>query len=487
MKSIRRTLLVSLLGGVVLAAVGCGTLFHQRLLTTLTDQFDAALFAKAQAVAALLELEGVRLEFDFNEELMPEFSRDENPEFFQISLPEGELISRSVTLVRAAQELPLRFGSATEPEFFDLDLPQGQPGRAAGMLVTVRDDGEHDEEAGEAPPVVTVPTAEALSIDVVLVYARPRAELDGTLAALRDAAWLAGGLLVLLVLVVVWVGVQRGLLPIRKLETQVSRIGASSLASRIPAEGLPAELQTMAGKLNELLARLEEAFLRERRMTANVAHELRNPIAELRNATDVALRWPDDESLCRQAIETAQSVSIRMGDLILGLLRLARISNGEAELQPEPVELRELVEQVWAGCETEAHERRLCFEHRTPGGLVLRTDRALLTSALSNLVENAVHHSTAGSIIVCEGSTSNGESVSWTLQNSTDSLEGPDAPRLTEPFWQKDAARSDPGHSGLGLTLVSSIARSLGMTLEFQIDDGFRVTLSGPSRLNGAT
>ncbi|MFH0946892.1 MAG: sensor histidine kinase N-terminal domain-containing protein, partial [Planctomycetota bacterium] len=178
MKSIRRTLLGSLLAGVVLAAISCGTLFHHRIQRTLTDQFDAALFAKAQAVAALLELEGVQLAFDFNPELMPEFSREENPEFFQISLPEGELLNRSPKL--GSKELPLRFGSASKPEFFDLELPDGQAGRGAGILVTVRDDGETDDEEAGAPPAVTVPPEEALSIDVVLVYARSRAELDGT-------------------------------------------------------------------------------------------------------------------------------------------------------------------------------------------------------------------------------------------------------------------------------------------------------------------
>jgi len=484
LKSIRRSLLISLLGGVALSAMISGTVLHRQSRAVLTAQFDAALKAKALLVAALLEIEQGRLEFDFQPARMPEYMGGEEPEYFQLFLEDGQVLYRSATL--GSSDLPHRFGPVEQPEFFDLLLEGGREGRAAGLRVTVvgeaadpsggSEDGEDDEPEQQA---------RAARIDVVLVAARARTELSAALASLRRTAWLSGSLLALLVLSVVLLSVRRGLLPVNTLGGQVARIGVDSLSRRIPADALPLELRSMVEKLNELLDRLEQAFLRERRMTANFAHELRNPIAELQSATEVALAWPDDEELGQRAICTAQAVSVRMGELIAGLLRLSRVASGQAQLEREEVDLCSLVERLWAGLEHQARERELCLEHRTPAGVTLKTDRALFTSVVSNLLENAVQHATRGTSIVCGGRRTGPAGFEWTLANTASELRQSDLPHLTEPFWQKDGSRSDSSHSGLGLTLVASITEALDMQLAFRLDGQFQVLLSHRDSGNG--
>ena len=484
MKSIRRTLMCTLLGGVALAAVACGTVLHQRSRQVLTTQFDSALRAKALQVAALLEIEEGRLEFDFQPARMPEYMGGEESEFFQLFLEDGQVLYRSATLEDS--DLPNRSGRLEAPEFFDLELRDGREGRATGLQVTVWGELDADDQGDEDGPVGKPSTGKVGKVDVVLVVARARTELTAALATLRNAAGLSGAVLALLVLAVVLLAVRRGLRPVNRLGEQVARMGADSLSERILEAPLPLELRSMVRKLNELLDRLEKAFLRERRLTANVAHELRNPIAELRNATDVALTWPDDEEMQRHAIGTAQAVAVRMSELITGLLRLARVANGQTELAPEEVDLHAVVEQVWSGCESEARVRGLQLDHRTPVGVTLKTDRALFTSAVSNLIENAVHYAAEGTSIVCGGKrTASG--FEWTLSNPAQQLAPSDLGSLTEPFWQKDSARSDSNHAGLGLTLVSSIADALHLKLEFRLDSDFCVTLSNGASRNGNT
>ncbi|MBI4880024.1 MAG: sensor histidine kinase N-terminal domain-containing protein [Planctomycetes bacterium] len=277
MKSIRRSLLVSILSGIVVSGLVCGGVLYQRMKGTLVSQFDSVLAAKVRALASMLDVDDGWLEFNYAADLMPEFEGGSDPEYFQISFADGRLLRKSATL--GAAELPLCYGNVGAAELFDLVLPDGRAGRAIGVIAPV--DLESDDDA----PVTREEAAgERFDVHVVLVAARARAELDGALGALRDALWLAGTVLALLAGAVVLAGVRRGLRPLAALGQEVASIEAGSLSRRVSRRGLPLELDGMAAKLNELLARLEQAFQRERRVTGNIAHELRGPIAELRSA-----------------------------------------------------------------------------------------------------------------------------------------------------------------------------------------------------------
>ncbi len=472
MKSIRRSLLVSILSGIVVSGLVCGGVLYRTMRGSLESQFDSALAAKVRTLASMLDVDDGWLEFNYAAELMPEFEGGQNPEYFQISFADGRVLRKSTTLGQAA--LPLRHASAGTAELFDLDLPDGRPGRAIGVIAPVDMESDDDVEVARVEPA-----AEHFDVHVVLVAARARAELDAALAALRGALWLAGAVLALLAGAVVLGGVRRGLRPLAALGEEVASIEAGSLSRRLSPRGLPLELAGMAAKLNELLGRLEEAFQRERRVTGNIAHELRGPLAELRSAAEVALCWPEDQEMTRAAVEAAHAVALRMSGLIEGLLRLARVAAGEAPLALEDVDLRLLVEEQWAPLRPQAGERGLRFEHLAPADLLLCTDRALFASVVRNLLDNAVQHSPAGGTIICRGAALPEGGVRWSLENPNDSLAAEDLAHLAEPFWQKDPARGDAAHSGLGLTLVSTAVAALGLRLEFHLDACFRVTVEG--------
>jgi signal transduction histidine kinase len=85
-----------------------------------------------------------------------------------------------------------------------------------------------------------------------------------------------------------------GLSPLNQLANQAASITADSLATRFPTEIWPGELTPISSRLNDLLERLEQSFERERRFSADLAHELRTPIAELRSLAELALKWPED-------------------------------------------------------------------------------------------------------------------------------------------------------------------------------------------------
>lgn len=500
MRSIRRRLLVTLLVGFGGAALIVGSLALARMSDALGRQFDATLRAKANALLAMLEVDDGYLEFNYAPEMHPEFERAPSPdgaradgpaddgfgpaEYFEFRLNDAP-IRRSRSL--GDGDLPGDVGPFDAPRYFDVDLPDGRPGRAIGVAAVVDwgDEPEADEDDGgpadadadgdgdgEGHELGRVP-------EVRLVVARGRGPLDEALAASRHALVLAGAVLAALVAAVVLVGVTRGLRPLRDLADEVDRISAATLHTRVPDAALPVELRSVANKLNELLERLDGAFRRERRLTADIAHELRTPIAELRSAADVALRWPDDQALAREAIRAAQEISRRMGALIDGLLRLARVAANEAAVREDELELATLTRELCASHEATATRRRVTLCCHLADARV-RSDPDLAAHAIGNLIENAVSHAPAGTAVDLRLSVDD-DAFRLQIENAAPALAHEDLAHLTEPFWQKDAARADGTHSGLGLALVASIVKALRWRIGFTLDDrALRVTVTGP-------
>jgi two-component system sensor histidine kinase QseC len=349
---------------------------------------------------------------------------------------------------------------------WDQALPDGSPGRALGLAVTAH-----------AKDVVLPPGTEPLRL--TLVVAASRAGLDATLAGLTWVLVLTDALALGVLALLVAGGVRRGLRPVDALAGEVARLDATSLARRVDTTALPDELVPLALKLNELLARLEAAFARERRMTAAVAHELRTPIAELRAATDVARRWPEDADVSGEAVAIAGDVARRMGEAVDAVLRFCRLESGQEAATREPVPLRALLDELWAPHARRATERGLVLRNEVPGDLAAEGDRGLLALALGNLLDNACSFAAPGS--VCASAGVREGQVELRVANPAPDLHAADLAHLAEPFWRKDAARSDGRHAGLGLALVTSVVRVLGGRLEFALEGGeFAVTLRLP-------
>lgn len=468
MKSIRTTLALSLLAGITTVITIAGCVVHGRAHDALVTQFDHGVAAKVRSLGAQLELEGSRVEFHYVPGLLTEFEGGEQPEYFQLANVEGTILDRSATL--GDDSLPIHDGPTEAPAHYDLVLPDGRRGRAAGITIVL--------EAANAP------TLRAGALDdrprVTIVVARGRDEIDRALANMRSAFGAAGAVTIALVAILVMLTTRRGLSPLAALARDVAALDEGSLATRFAVDRMPRELAVMVAKLNELLERLDAALARERRMTGNLAHELRTPVAELRTAIDVTRRWPDDPALRASAIDTAHSVATRMTELVTGLLRLARVTAGHANLELEERSFGGFVDAALESAtgKHDATARGLRFARNGEHAVTVRTDPALLAMLVHNVIDNALRFAPHGTTIEsrCEVDASGG-SLRWTVSNVATELDAEDANRLTAPFWQKDPTRSDGRHVGLGLSLVRTIAAALDAHLEFVIGDKFTVSV----------
>ena len=460
MTSIRRRLTVGLLIGFCLLWAAGGTVLYLAIRAGLTAEFDDALKAAAEALAAVTTQDKGLVEVDFTGESMPGFARQQLPDYFQVWRADGTTAQRSPSLGNGG--LPGRAVSSVKGfQCWSLRLPDGRDGRAIG----IRFMPPTEEDARDQPP------SPELTGPVTLVVARHRAALDHRLSLVTTTLLLVGGALAVMTGVVVPVMVGRGLKPLDELEKQVAMVDARSLQLRFPTTGLPSELQPICLRLNELLARLESSFERERRFSADVAHELRTPIAELRTLAEVTLKWPDDPSTARSALQDALAVALQMESIATKLLALARCEGGLLPVHVEPVTLSPLIREIYQPLSDEARARRITLSIDVPDDACWSSDPALLRAILTNLLSNAVQYCTVGGSIRL--SVEHGH---LSISNTTDALSSDDLPHLFKRFWRKDPARSSNVHSGLGLALAKAYAGALGMELRAELTAHKQIT-----------
>src|SRR5262249_39378855 len=234
-------------------------------------------------------------------------------------------------------------------------------------------------------------------------------------------------------------------------------------------EKLSAELLPIANRLNDLLARLEASFARERRFSADVAHELRTPIAELRTLAEVGLKWPEDQQSTQNALQDALAIALQMESIATGLMALARCEGKLLSVRKERVAVSALIRDVLAPLKTRAHQKQLDLALDLSEEACWYTDAAALRSIVTNLAINAIDYSPPQSRVRMRlGNCGCIEELA--ISNRNVHLAPEDIPHLFDRFWQKDPSRSSQVHSGLGLAVAKAYAQSLGMTLRAELN-----------------
>ena len=483
MRSIRVQLLSTLIPGVLLLTAAAGVGLYAFVEESLEHGLDAALAAKAEAIAG-----AVRVGDDGQPHLpasdltsLAAGGRREGPFSFQVWRADGRTLARSAP---GSAPLPPPPARRRRP-FADAVLADGTPARVTRVTFFARPD-----TAGSDRPTARSAAAVRPGEQLTLIVAHDRRAEDRPLAVLLAGLGVTAAAMALgLVVIVTW-GVRRGLRPVGEVSALADRIGPESLDVRFPgSDRLPHELVPVGVKLNDLLDRLSAAFARERRFSAAVAHELRTPLAELRSACDVALRWPDDAATTTAALVEARDVAVHMSGMVATLLSLARRQSGAEPLaQAVPVHLAAAVTAAWPGPAAAAAGRGLAIEQDLDDAGVALADPGLLGAVLRNLLENAVAHATAGGRIRVY--TTRSADGGWSLHvvNTCGGLSASDLPRIFEPFWRGNAARtSGGGQVGLGLTLVQAYCTAMSVPIEPTLvrPDQLMLTLTFPPASQG--
>lgn len=464
MKSIRRALTLRLGIAAFSVALIAGVALYAYLRSALLREFDVAIAAKARTVGSQVkrEIDG-RLEFELTPEAMPEFQRTRNPDYYQIWLADGTIVAKSNSLGEGS--LLAASIADSSAKTWNMQLPDGRVGRAITIRLVAQDETDEPGDDKNKP---------GLRIErgavVTVTFATTRARLDKTLDILLSSLIVAAIILSIgTALVQSWT-ISWGLRPLRQLAEQTSQIEASSLHQRFDVSDMPQELRPICDRLNDLLGRLQEAFLREQRFTADVGHELRTPIAELRTLAEVSLKWPEDAGVMPERWHETLEIARQMESVVNTLLSLTRCEYGRQAVSLESASLSEIVRRACEPFSESIDRKGIAIGLGVMPEVIILTDKTLLRSILRNVFSNAAEYTPAGGRICCSAELEN-NSVTLIVGNTTNLITPSDLTHMQEPFWRKDSARSGSTHSGLGLSLVAVYCRLLGVTLSLALTE----------------
>lgn len=271
---------------------------------------------------------------------------------------------------------------------------------------------------------------------------------------------------------------RRGLRPLGEMTHALKRVGPKQLHERASAVGWPRELQPLAVAFDDMLERLENSFVRLSQFSADLAHELRTPIANIRGEAEVALTRSRSPEEYRAVIESTVAECQHLTEIVDNLLFLARTEAAEGLLQRASFAGRSAVEKITAFYEPVAEEQQVTITSR--GEANFFADEMLFGRAVSNLIENALHHTPAGGTIVISIAGGSAQSE-ISVKDTGTGIAAEHLPRVFDRFYRADSSRSSEG-LGLGLALVKSITDLHGgtATIQSEVGRGTTVTLTFP-------
>jgi heavy metal sensor kinase len=274
----------------------------------------------------------------------------------------------------------------------------------------------------------------------------------------------------------------RALSPIDRITRLARRISADDLSQRLDDTLPDDEVGQLARTFNEMIARLDAAFQRQRQFTADASHEMRTPLTAIKGQIEVALSRPRDAEAYREVLRGANEEVDRLIRLVGSLLTLARADAGEIPLAAEPVSLAELVAAAVEQVRPAAEGKRITVDVTAGPDATVRADQDLLLQLLLNLLDNALKYTPEGGRVTA-GWSADGASARVWVEDTGIGIDASEQPRIFDRFYRVDKARSRAaGGSGLGLSISRWIAEAHkgGVSVESSPGRGARFTVTLP-------
>ncbi len=338
--------------------------------------------------------------------------------------------------VRVDEPHVILFGSSTEAGEWEWRPVDSQPGRAL---------------TGFVPPV----SAQAILRET---EAQIRSEnLD------RLQTWSIAAVVALALSSGVGGYVLSGLMlrPVRDITQVASQISASNLSRRLNYQGPEDELKQLADTFDSMIARLEDAFERQRRFVQDASHELRTPLAAIRTTIEVAELEPElSRAEYEELLQTVKAQTERLTRLSEDLLLLTSSEDAAPEL--EPIHVDELVAEVVEELRPLAAARNVALRLELGAGPVVRGNASWLQRCVANLIDNAIKYGGSGGQVLVRV-LADETAARIEVRDFGPGIPPEALPHVFERFYRVDKSRSRrEGGSGLGLAIVAELVRAMG-------------------------
>jgi two-component system, OmpR family, sensor kinase len=300
--------------------------------------------------------------------------------------------------------------------------------------------------------------AETRHRDLVIVVGEGLAQREKALDALKTLLAVGGPLALLIASVIGYTLAAAALRPVERMRRRAAAVTGAEQGGRLPVPPADDEIGRLGRTLNEMIARLEAAFARERAFVADASHELRTPLAILRTELELALRGSHTAAELEAAVRSAAEETERLSGLAEDLLVIARSDQGRLPIRRSALHADDLLETVARRFETRARAAGRPVRPEPAPGVALQADQARLEQALANLVDNALRY--GGGAVWLSARADNG-TVELHVRDEGPGFPPAFLPRAFERFTRADEARARGG-TGLGLAIAAAIAAAHG-------------------------
>jgi signal transduction histidine kinase len=246
--------------------------------------------------------------------------------------------------------------------------------------------------------------------------------------------------------------------PVTLITERAKAIHAGTLKRRISAHADTVEFHGLVGVLNSMLDRLDRALTAQRRIIADVGHELRTPITAMQGELEIALRGKRTPEEYRTVLQSCLEEAQHLSDIDESLLLLARLEAGEHQADPIPVQVCDLVEQCIALARASAPSHTFEFSPCCDTPTVL-ADSKLVRLVVDQLLDNSVKHTPPGTRVRAIVECLTTEFV-LTIEDDGPGIPETALPHLFDRFWQADPSRTRGSGPGLGLTIAAAVAEA---------------------------
>jgi two-component system OmpR family sensor kinase len=296
------------------------------------------------------------------------------------------------------------------------------------------------------------PVSYGKRVAAVIVYSAPVSDVLRTVSTVRHEILVAGGLALLVALVVGSLVARALAQRVKRLELAAKKVAAGEFTTPIPVDSAD-ELGQLAAAFNDMQSQLLQLERARKKFIATASHELRTPVFSLGGFVELLEDEDLDPETRRRFLEQVREQVQRLGKLSVDLLDLSRLESGSLELRPEEVDLGELTRSVSGEFEPTLAQHDARLELRLPTRIEAQCDPVRVAQIVRILIDNALTHTPSGTQITVTVGRDDGR-VRLAVRDNGEGIDDHALPRIFEPFYTADDAQG----SGLGLAIASELA-----------------------------
>ena len=412
------------------------------------NKFDETLTTKSNYLKTLIEVHQEGVEFEFSNEFMPEFNNRKNAEYFQLWV-DNKPFQRSKSLTEFPEEQlakqPLEINSY---KIVNVELPDGRSGRAIMSYF-------HPQVPNRLNDIV-----QPYQHTVFFTVSVSDEDFSRALLGLDILFWLVFITLIIGMRYLVIFQIDKGLKPLFLLNDEIANLKVDKSTSSLrKLDDEHIEIAPVRAELLRFIEYSQQSLKEEQRLTADIAHELKTPIAEILSLSEICIQYPNDTRITDTYSQDMLSIAQRMKHIVNNLMMLNQSDEYLLTQQNETVELHAEIDKIMSTMQNSNTDiyKRVNITNSL-GQTAINLDVMSFNIIITNLLNNALYYSPEKSMVEIIIEKPEKEPIQIIIQNKLkNSISEEQLNKMFKPLYQIDSARTENDRYGLGLAIVEKL------------------------------